>query len=82
MMTKERLKREIDHVQEEYFDVLYQIIQVFEFSPKTSDQTPERRIKQDRLQWLEFIEQTYGCLADDPIERWEQGVYEIRECLQ
>lgn len=67
MMTKERLKREIDHVQEEYFDVLYQIIQVFEFPPKAPEQSPEKTIEQDRLQWLEFIEQTYGCLADDPI---------------
>lgn len=77
-ITKERLKREIDQVQEEYFDVLYQIIQVFEFPGRTAESSPEKLIEQDRLEWSAFIEQTYGCLADDPIERGDQGVYAPR----
>lgn len=27
----------------------------------------------DQSDWHEFIRETYGCLADDPIERCEQG---------
>jgi hypothetical protein len=29
-----------------------------------------------RLEWHEFIDRTYGCLADDPIIRYPQGEYE------
>jgi len=29
--------------------------------------------------WKEFIESTYGSMADDQIDRGEQGQYEIRE---
>ncbi|ACK67882.1 hypothetical protein PCC8801_3938 [Rippkaea orientalis PCC 8801] len=35
-----------------------------------------------QLEWHEFIEKTYGCLADDPIERYPQGEYPIREELE
>lgn len=28
-----------------------------------------------------FFEKTYGCLADDPIERAPQGTFEVRESL-
>ncbi len=29
----------------------------------------------------DFFEQTFGCFADDPIERPAQGNYEVREML-
>jgi hypothetical protein len=29
--------------------------------------------------WLQFIEETAGSLADDPIQRWPQGEHEIRD---
>ncbi len=32
-----------------------------------------------QLEWHEFIEKTYGCLADDPIERHPQGDYLLYE---
>ncbi len=35
-----------------------------------------------REEWLAFVEETAGSLADDPIERGSQGVHEIREELQ
>lgn len=44
------------------------IIQSIKFSPI---------IKQSNS----FFEQTFGCFADDPIERPEQGNYETREML-
>lgn len=34
------------------------------------------------LPWAEFIDQTAGSLADDPIQRWPQGDYETREPLE
>jgi hypothetical protein len=29
-----------------------------------------------------YFERTAGCLADDPIQRWPQGEYEIRDNIQ
>ncbi len=29
--------------------------------------------------WLDFLNQTYGSLADDPLERASQGEYEQRD---
>jgi len=37
--------------------------------------------EQDTLNWHDFIKETYGCLADAPIERGPQGEYEIREII-
>ena len=34
------------------------------------------------LEWHEFIEKTYGCLADDPIVRYPQGEYPEREPIE
>jgi len=40
-------------------------------------------VEQDTaLSWQAFIEDTYGCLVDDPVERGDQGVYEIREAIR
>ena len=33
----------------------------------------------DRDEWIAFVERTYGSLADDPIERGDQGIAEIRD---
>ncbi|MGK7873608.1 MAG: hypothetical protein AB4426_09955 [Xenococcaceae cyanobacterium] len=35
-----------------------------------------------QLEWHEFIEKTYGCLADDPIIRYPQGKYPEREPIE
>jgi hypothetical protein len=32
-------------------------------------------------EWHTFIQQTYGALSDDPIERPAQGLFETREAL-
>ncbi|MBE9005939.1 hypothetical protein IQ259_12990 [Fortiea sp. LEGE XX443] len=51
--------------------VIYQPIEI----PK-QHKTPEE------LGWPPgFLEQTAGCLADDPIQRYPQGEYEEREPL-
>ena len=77
MITKELVKAEIDKVQNEYLELLYKIIKAFEPSEKTNDkEITESNVE---LNWQDFINETYGCLADSPIERGEQGEYEIRE---
>ena len=86
MISKERLKQEIDQVQDQYLDVLYQIIQVFEYSSEPEKHLPgsvlEITESEPEREWLAFIERTYGCLADDPIERGEQGEFEVREAIE
>jgi len=46
----------------------------------------KRRLKQlplpERKALEKVIADTYGCLADDPIERGDQGQYEIREAME
>jgi len=70
MITKELLIREIDRLDAGYWEVLYKIIKAFESPIKDHG---------GKSEWLQFINETYGCLADNPIERGEQGTYEIRE---
>jgi hypothetical protein len=37
----------------------------------------------DELGWpIDYFEETYGILAEDPIERSEQGILETRETLR
>lgn len=38
--------------------------------------------KSSRQSWEDFIHATYGILADDPIERGDQGEYEIRDEIE
>ena len=85
MVTKERLKREIDKVQDGYLDVLFRIIQAFEYgpspSPRDSVDVLSEMQESTMQEWLTFIDNTYGSLTADPIERGEQGSYEIREAM-
>ena len=62
--TKEEIKAEIDSIPDEYVPILYQVVKAFEIPP--------RRLKDGKARleaWHHFIEETYGCLANDPIER-------------
>jgi len=86
MITKNILKAQIDRIPYEYIGVIYRIIQIFE---NLTDDINENKIKPsiynqtyDKEEWLEFINDTYGCLKDDPIKRWEQGEFEVREIIQ
>ncbi len=76
MITRERIKEEIDKVQDSYLDVIFHIVQSFEYAPAI--QTPAENAA-DR--WRSFVESTYGTLANDPIVRDSQGEYEVREAL-
>ena len=74
MITKQLIKSEIDFIPDQYSEVLYKIIKALQ----TSNQIDIAE-KNSKIYWKQFVNETYGCLADDPIERGEQGFYEIRE---
>ena len=77
MITRELVKAEIDKVQDRYLEVIYRIIKALVSPPELVVGTPQKTTSN----WHQFIEETYGSLTDDPIERGEQGQYEIREAI-
>ena len=74
MVTKELLKFEIDKVPEGNLEVLYKIVKALEEPPRES-----MAEALDDAAWKALIAETYGSMADAPIERGEQGTYEDRE---
>jgi hypothetical protein len=86
MITRESVKAEIDKVQDKYLEVLYKIIKALINSPErvamALPTSVELSGEVEPLDWHKFIEETYGCLADDPLERGKQGRYEIREAIK
>jgi len=83
MITRELVKAEVEKVQSDYLEVLYKIIKIFVVPSKEDNGKVATSLtaKDDKFDWHAFIAQTYGCLADDPIERGDQGRYEIREAM-
>jgi len=79
MITREVLKDEIDRVQDKDLEVLYRIINALENSLDLTGVTCSSTA--EAPSWKEFIETTYGCLSDDPIERGKQEQYEVREVI-
>jgi hypothetical protein len=79
MVTKQLIKTEIDNVQDEYLEALYKIVKAFGTGNNSLAIVPEK--DQEKL-WQTFIQDTYGCFADDPIERGDQGGYEAREPIE
>ena len=74
MVTKELIKAEIDNVQEKYLERLYRIVKAFEHTS-----IKELVTRTDKANWQQFITETYGSFADDPIEIDKPGEFEIRE---
>ncbi len=86
MNTKEKLKAAIDKVPDEYLEILYRILQAFEI-PAGELTTPQREDvfqteKRSDFDWQQFVKETYGCLAEAPIQRGDQGKFEIREAME
>ena len=79
IITRDILKAEIDKSQDSYLEILYRIIQAFK---NPLDLMPVSTASAKTLEWQNFVNQTYGCLADDPIERPEQGEYEVRGVIE
>lgn len=80
MITKELLKKEIDNVQDAYLVPLYKIIKTFEEPDEFTG--PKPGIENKKEEWKRFVEKFAGCLADTPIERGDQGKFEVREKLE
>jgi hypothetical protein len=78
MVTKELIKKQVDRVQEEYLEALYKIVVAFGRGPDRSQDLGAEDVVGP---WADFVQETYGSLADDPIERGPQGSYESRERL-
>lgn len=74
MLTRELLRKEIDDIPEEYLEVLYKIVKALQPQPK--------KLGDELSEWQKFVSETYGSLSDDPIERGEQGNYEVREVFE
>jgi len=70
----------IDNLKDEYLEILYRIIKALEIP--VSEVTEHLEIINKQSEWHNFIQETYGCLADAPIERGEQGKYEVREAIR
>lgn len=86
MITREHIKIEVDKVQDEYLEALYRIVKVFEYPPGKGNSSQidalEPTLYATESDWIAFVNETYGCLANDPIERGEQGTYEFRETIE
>ncbi len=86
MISKKLIKQEIEKLHDDHLEILYKIIKAFEALSHIDTVQPEASmgaVEMSReLKWLEFIEETYGSMAESPIERVEQGVYEIREVIK
>ena len=74
MATRDQVKAEVDKVDEEYLDVLYRMIVSLEERPSGGEDAAGS--------WSAFVAATYGCMADAPIERGEQGEPEVRDVLR
>ena len=74
LITKEQLKSEIENVPSEHWPVLYRIIRALE--EPAAGMKRGNSLKRD---WRQFVAETYGCMADAPIERGDQARFEIRE---
>ena len=86
MMSRKLLKTEIDKVKGEHSELLYGIIKLLQ-NGTHKDMTSDLAEAQSSaagapLDWREFIADTYGCLADAPISRGDQGHYESREAMK
>lgn len=85
MITKEKIKTEIDNLKDDYLEILYRIIKAFEMpigEVAEPAKVKSKQSSQGQAEWHRFIQETYGCLSETPIERGDQGVYEVREAIE
>jgi hypothetical protein len=71
-MTFKELLNEVEHLPlTEKWELVRHVLDTLERdqAPATDEQTD----------WHQFLLETYGSLKDDPIQRWDQGEYEVRE---
>ena len=78
MINKQQIKDEIEKVKDEDLFVIYRIIQALAKTP--SFEFPRQSEKE--TDWVKFVNNMYGCLSDDPIQRGKQGDFETREIIE
>lgn len=74
MISKDKLKSEIDKIDQRHHALIYRILRAFESEQQFSGEA--------RSSWSEFVESTYGCLEDDHLKRGQQGDFELREGIE
>lgn len=80
IVTREAIKNEIDRVREEYLGALLTIVKAFEHPESPAMRGLE--VRSDPEEWRSFLAETYGSTAESPLERGEQGSFELREPLR
>lgn len=75
MISREAIKTEIDKVKSEHLELLYGIIKLLENGTQGIGGGAD-------LEWRGFVANTYGCLAEAPISRGDQGHFESREAMK
>ncbi|MDQ7785827.1 MAG: hypothetical protein RDU20_23300 [Desulfomonilaceae bacterium] len=80
MITREQLRAELDEVEDKDLEIVHRIITALASSPCSSE--PVTKPLHETPEWHRFIEDMYGCLSDDPIERGDQGRFELREAVE
>lgn len=73
MTTRNEVQAELDKVEDRYLGVVYRLILSLE-RPSDSDEPAD--------DWSAFLASAYGSTADAPIERDEQGEFEVRDSLR
>jgi hypothetical protein len=82
MVSRRLLKTEIDKVKNEHLELLYAIIRLLENGMGKDAGLGREHQTADGgsdLNWHDFVASTYGCLADAPVSRGDQGQCERRE---
>ena len=79
MITKRLIQEEIEKVADEHLPVLYRIIRAFEELP--AEPSVAEKALGNGSRWQQFVAETYGCMADAPLERSAEGESEVREDL-
>lgn len=81
MINRELLKSEIDKIPQEFYGVLFKILESFKktkrFRRKIRNNARANSV--EKSTWSKFINQTYGSLSEYPIERGNQGTAESRD---
>ncbi len=61
--------------------MLYRIVQALEDVVAEPPAAEALSLRENGNRWRDFIAETYGCMADAPLERSEEGELEVREDL-
>lgn len=75
--TIDRLKKQLELLQDNSFlEKLSSAYRLFFEKEMSAENTPSDT---DKSEWYDFVEKFSGCLSEHPIERGNQGNYELRE---